>query len=726
MSSQTLSRQTRRTRRTGTLSNQLVRRVMLLSLIAILGLVAAVVVGLVGTLQSTQRQLDEMGALAARAFDDFLSGIENDLLATSGALAATPDASQVFRRALERQSAIFELILVDPQGHVLAQRRRVGEVEPRLAEQPWLATVQAGETYVGPVDYGEYSVPFVDVAVAVTSEAGDFSATLLARVDLTALWDTVIGLRVGESGYVYITDEAGQLLAYRDLQLVRGGVRIADAVRHTPQTIAESGINVYTGLNGEIAIASGVPLTAVPWFAIVEQPVGEALRFFAQLAVVLLALLLIIGLLVYNIILFTRRRIVSPLLLLQEGVNVLRQGNLEHRIDIPTGDELGTLANTFNTMAAQLQEIISTLEQRVVERTRGLQAAAEISHATTSMLDLDELLQQVVGLVRERFDLYHVGLALLDEERRFAVVRAATGAAGQQMIEEGLRLEFGGHSMVGWSMTHAQPRVAPDVKQDTMYAGHPLLPDTRSAAAIPLIARGRVIGALNMESVEATALDEANIAVIQTMTDQVAVAIDNAQLFAEAQAALEEMEATQRRYVGQAWAEYTRGRAISGYELTGAGTIPLSDKVLPEAQRAMTAQRPLVWSGDGNKGQAEDSSLTLANSTGPPALLAPILLRGQPIGALGFKEEGRQWSADDIALAEALAEQFALAADNLRLLDETQRRAARERLTGEITARMRETLDVETVLQTAIREIGETLNIAEVQVRMGDGVGMSE
>jgi GAF domain-containing protein len=225
--------------------------------------------------------------------------------------------------------------------------------------------------------------------------------------------------------------------------------------------------------------------------------------------------------------------------------------------------------------------------------------------------------------------------------------------------------------------------------------------------ALPLRSRGQVIGAVTVQSVEEAAFDQAEIAVMQTMADQVAVAIDNAHLFAQAQEALAEMEDIHQRYLRQAWAAYRASRTISGYRQTDAGTKPLAEEVLPEVQQVVTRRSPVVRSGDG--GQT------------PSALIVPVMLAGQPIGALGIQaEEGkRQWSAEEVALAEAISEQFALAAENLRLVDETQRRAVRERLTGEITARMRETLDIETVLNRAANEIGQRLGLAALDLRLG-------
>jgi GAF domain-containing protein len=339
-----------------------------------------------------------------------------------------------------------------------------------------------------------------------------------------------------------------------------------------------------------------------------------------------------------------------------------------------------------------------------------LQAAAQVAHATTSVLDPDALLRQVVELVRERFNLYYVGLFLLDPDKRFAVLHAGTGEAGQQMLAQGHKLEVGGGSMIGQCVTRGEARIALDVGAEAVRFDNPLLPNTRSEMALPLRSRGQVIGAMTVQSARAAAFDEADIAIMQTMADQVAVAIDNARLFTAAQAALQEMEVTQRRYMAQAWAEYMRGRTASGYEQAGEALTPLGAQVLPEVQLAVSQLHPVVKRGDGGSGQAESQA----------TLVAPILLRGQPIGALGLKapEKDRQWSAEDIALAEAISEQFALAAENLRLLDETQRRAAQERLIGEVTSRIRESLDVETVLKTTASEMRQALDLDNLVIRL--------
>jgi GAF domain-containing protein len=348
------------------------------------------------------------------------------------------------------------------------------------------------------------------------------------------------------------------------------------------------------------------------------------------------------------------------------------------------------------------------------------------------VLDPGELVQQVVNLVYERFNLYYVGLFLVDESGQWAVLEAGTGGAGRQMLAQGHRLEVGGISMVGWCTANAQARIALDVGEEAVRFDNPLLPETRSEMALPLRSRGRVIGALDVQSTEPGAFSEGDIAVLQTMADQVAVAIDNARLLVETQASLEKMEALQRRYVREQWAEYVPARAAPSYERTQLGVTPLGDTVLPEVEQAMAQRKVFVQSdvGDGaeqapstGSGQAPstDSGQAPSAGSGRAALVAPISLRGEIIGALGLHEteNKRRWTDDEIALIEAVADQMALAIENARLFEQVQSRAARERLIREITDRVRGAVDVESILQTTVQEVGKALGASHGLVRLG-------
>jgi GAF domain-containing protein len=167
-----------------------------------------------------------------------------------------------------------------------------------------------------------------------------------------------------------------------------------------------------------------------------------------------------------------------------------------------------------------------------------LQTAAEVSQAATSYLDLDTLLSQTVDLIRDRFGYYHVSIFFIDEYQKYAVVEASTGEIGRKMLAMKHKLEVGGRSIVGTATGTGRPRIALDVGEDAVWFNNPLLPDTHSEMALPLIARGEVIGALDVQSTKRDAFTESDITILQSMANQLANAIEAARSFQESQKAL--------------------------------------------------------------------------------------------------------------------------------------------------------------------------------------------
>jgi|GEM_PF-721483 len=195
--------------------------------------------------------------------------------------------------------------------------------------------------------------------------------------------------------------------------------------------------------------------------------------------------------------------------------------------------------------AAQVQQqLLHQANLKLDRRAIQLQAAAEVSRATGSILEPDELIHQVVELTRERFGLYYVGLYLVDQTdstRQWATLRAGTGEAGRQMVAKGRRIQVGGDSTVGWCIANRQYRLTEDVSEEAARLKNPLLPETRSKLALPLISRGQAIGAMTFQSAQPAAFTEEDITTLQTMADQLANAIENARLFAERKLAEEKL-----------------------------------------------------------------------------------------------------------------------------------------------------------------------------------------
>jgi len=439
----------------------------------------------------------------------------------------------------------------------------------------------------------------------------------------------------------------------------------------------------------------------------------EAVRQTLAVIVVLAAVVVLGGAIVgTGIVLYITR----PIGLLVAAARRVAKGDLTSPVAVRGGGDIGLLARTFDSMVAQLRGLIEELEERVEQRTRELErrssfleASAEVASAVSSVLDRDRLIRQVVDLIRERFDLYYVGLFLVDEEGEWAWLRAGTGEAGQAMLARGHKIRVG-TGMVGWAIANAQARIALDVGEDAVRLATAELPKTRSEAALPLRSRGRVIGALTVQSDRPAAFDQATIVVLQAMADQVAVALDNARLFAEAEEALEAMRRAYGEMGRRAWRQTLRAYGGIGYHISQEGLTRLEEGDTsawrPETRRALESGRPV---------QSEDST-----PEGSRFLSLPVRVRGEIVAVLDLArpaEEG-PWTTDEVAHLETLADQLGVAMENARLLEETRRRARRDRIIADITARVRASQDLETILRTAVRELGTALGTGRTFVQL--------
>ncbi len=286
----------------------------------------------------------------------------------------------------------------------------------------------------------------------------------------------------------------------------------------------------------------------------------QARRAIASTIQVLAAIVVLTILLAWLMSRAVLTRFVAPLNTLQAGVTSIGRGILDQQIDIQTQDEMGELANALNEMSAELHKYrqqqeayAQNLEQLVGERTREserramqLQTAAEITHAASSTLNLEELITLSVDLIRDRFGLYYVGLFLVDEAREYAVLRAASGEASQNLLAQQQKLRLDENAMVCWSILYVQPRIAPRVDEESVRYPNPLLPETQSELTLPLITSGEVIGALTVQDKQPDAFKPADITILKTMSGQLANAIGNARLYQDLQSEKQIAEAANR------------------------------------------------------------------------------------------------------------------------------------------------------------------------------------
>ena len=511
--------------------------------------------------------------------------------------------------------------------------------------------------------------PALVVSMPIKDPSGEIIGVGMFAANLTELAGEVEASRIGDTGFAYVVDAGNKVIAHPDPAFVQTEdlVDMSDAPPVAALRQGTRGLVAFTDGAGERWLAS-VDELANGWGVVIQQPVAElsaARQAFQGVSWLLIAA----GSLVLLVMTWlTISQVLRPIDSLTQTAESIAAGDLTATASIESEDEIGVLAETFNDMTGQIRDLIGGLEQRIAERTQDLErrtrylaATAQVGRAVAVILETDQLIQDVVELIRVQFGLYYVGLFLLDEAEEWAVLQAGTGDAGRAMLARKHRIRVG-EGMIGWSVERGESRVALDVGEDAVRLATTELPETRSEAALPLRSRGRVLGALTVQHTQPGAFDEDTLVVLQTMADQVAVAISNAQLFQQVETAL----AAERRVYGEisaeAWEELLRARPGLGYRADEQGVSPVG---MPGAVRESGRA-----SSDGKE------------------LVLPIKLQDQVLGTFHAHkaDDSEEWTEDEVALIETLNDQLSLALESARLYGETQRRAFRDRMLGEVTS----------------------------------------
>ncbi len=338
-------------------------------------------------------------------------------------------------------------------------------------------------------------------------------------------------------------------------------------------------------------------------------------------------------------------------------------------------DETQELTRKLEDEQTMLAVQTMDLERRLTQ----IRTAAEISRTLGTILDPQDLLQQVADLIQQRFNLYYVGVFQVDENRRFALLVAGTGEAGQNMIAENHQLSVGGSSMVGWAVSHGEPRISLDVGQEAVRFQNPHLPETRSEIALPIRIGKQTTGAISVQSASPNAFDQDDITILQGIADSLAVALENASLFQQFESSLREIQQLNRQYVSESWQNVW---AAEGQDLFAEKGVVQPDEKLNEIN-------------------------------------LPLRLRGeQIIGNITLATEQADLSDEDLEFVEAVSNQAAIALESARLLDEANRRVEQERALQELTNRFSRSLDFETLLKTIVEEIGQIPLVRETSIHI--------
>jgi len=596
-----------------------------------------------------------------------------------------------------------------------------------------------------------WTIPYVDatggglvVTVAAPVYEGDrFIGVIAADMQLSQITEQINSIRIGETGYAFMIDDAGRVLSMPESGFEMFGLRPEDmkSDEFFKQTILGMGTDelqsatrrmtagggglLTVGVNGVDTYISFSPIKTNGYSVALVVPVSElqmaiaaareetqkqvqsAFRLAAGLLIVLLVFAVAVSL-------GLGRVIAAPIQRLTQVASQVAAGDLTVQAAATTRDEIGTLAYAFNTMTTRLREALEELEKRVEERTaeltranernerraRQFEAIAQIARTISSTRDLDVLLPQITTVITREFGFYHVGIFLLDTAEEYAVLSAANSEGGKRMLERGHRLKVGETGLVGFVTGTGKPRVALDTGADAVFFNNPDLPQTRSELALPLRVGGEIIGALDAQSTEPNAFLQEDINILSTLADQVSIAIQNAQQFEATRKALNESEILSRQFVQAGWQQFTRSRDLLGIRHTGARASLLHRRNGKEKQEDLFEGRP-------PHRNARGATLSL-----------PIKLRGEVIGSVDVRTpDSRPWDQDELDIVTAIIERAAIAMENARLLAESQKRAAKEHIIGEISSKISMQSEIDELLKTAAQELGRILPSAEIAIQ---------
>lgn len=565
-----------------------------------------------------------------------------------------------------------------------------------------------------------------------------FRGVVAMDVQLNRMSFLVTSIRLGKTGYGFVIDRDGRLIAmpdagYQDLGLTADEMPLGQVIDKAKlpkplpadllgtigrMKVGQSGLETVT-INGQQRYIMFRPIAEVGYSLAIIVPTQEMLASASaaqqqiamsatntqQTGFVLIAVILVFALLAT---LGVGNTLIAPLLALTATAEEISRGNLEARAPARGRDEIATLGQTLNAMTGRLRELIQSLENRVKDRTAALEVASvsagrraaqfeaitQVTRAISSIRNMDELMPLITAVISQYFGFYHVGIFLNDEHNEITWLIAANSEGGHHMLQRHHNLRIGEQGIVGYVAKHGESRVARNVGQDAVYFNNPDLPETKSEAALPLRRGPQIAGVLDVQSTKEDAFSDEDLSILAILADQVSLAMENTRLFETTRRSLMEAETLYRQYVQDGWSRLPQEGQITGYRYTPRGAAPIAAGLNPVPEKA---------SGGGNGAH--------------PPLVIPIKLRGETIGNLIVQPQRQgSWTQDQMELAQAVAERVALSAENARLFDETNRRAERERLVTEITSRIRSTNDPDEMIRTAVEELRNALGATDVQV----------
>jgi GAF domain-containing protein/HAMP domain-containing protein len=603
------------------------------------------------------------------------------------------------------------------------------------SRQAWYAVPKANRVpIITPpyFDYGGSEIWVVTWSAPFSDDAGNFKGVATADLAFSQTQESINSVQVGENGYAFMIDSAGIILGigenggiYETMsdsmvlaafsENTKGWIQLISDMRN-----GKSGFVEATDPRGETMLVAYAPIgLETGWSLALAYPKSELANNTNRLQNTLLGYTIIVTFVISILVLAFTRSITQPLLKLREYAGRISNETLTgagqeqfDTIQIQTQDELEDLGNAINQMSENLRKSFGTLEENVAARTEALarlanelRTIAEVNRELSSIRDQSTLLNVSASLIRERLGYYHVGIFLVDEKDEYAVLQGASSASAEQMLAQNYKLRIGETGLVGNVTLTGKAYIAQDVDLDTVHFENPFLPETRSEIALPLRSYNVTIGALDIQAKTSGAFSEDDIQTLQVLADQLAAAIENAQLVRRLEETLRELSKTNQEKTRQVWQSTINTQMASAYEYDGLQIRPMPRDINSSLAARLESGRPVI-----------------TNMNSKNTLLIPLTILGQVIGVVGLEQEDAEktWSEEQIAIAQAAANRAALTLENARLFEESNRRAAKESSIFAATSRISSTSSMENILKAAAEELDKVLNASEITIQFTD------
>jgi signal transduction histidine kinase/DNA-binding response OmpR family regulator/putative methionine-R-sulfoxide reductase with GAF domain len=790
---------------------RLVRKYVVVLLVLVGGvLMASSLVELYFAYQETKRAIVREERAKARAaavtIDEFVRDVERRVRETTRAASDDPAAAQLgigklafraglaqalieqreldFLRLLRDVPAITEVSHLDVSGREQLRVSRlaldaVGSQEDR-SQTPKFVEAKAGKTYWSPVSLRNGVEPYLILAVPVGQYAVEVTT---AEISLKAVQQAIARLQVGGGGYAYVVDSRGRLFAHPDVRLVRQNrdlsalPQVRDTRSERPAAFGgDEPATVAEGLQGGQVLAAHAAIPALGWTVLVERPLADA---YAPLRAPILrsAIIFILGLGLSVLASFLlARRMAAPIRVLQAGAARIGAGDLGHRIEVRTGDELEALGEEFNRTAAHLEESYANLEQKVEARTRELaDANAELTQTLEQQTATAEILRVISrspkdsqpvfdAIARKVLRLCDAGYSVVgryDGELLHLASQAHVRAEGVEELHRLFPMRPSRTTTTGRALLDRGVVHVPDVLEDPDYARPVALAlQNRSTLAVPMLRDGEPVGTISVGRLEPRPFTDNQIELLKTFADQAVIAIENVRLFTELEArnrdlteTLEQQTATGEilRVISSSPTDVqpvfdtivqSAVRLCDG--LFGAVNMFDGEMILrpaayhnytPDAMSAVDRMYPMRPSRHQMTGRAilgrmvvhvpdvlrdPDYTPDVALAGGwRGALCVPLLREGYPIGTiLVTRAQSGPFSERQVELLKTFADQAVIAIENVRLFQELE---VRNRDLTETLEQQTATAEILRVISSSPTDIRPVLDaVAESATRLCD------